>query len=196
MSEVSISYNPAIQTIERADYDKMMRILEACGPDTAVRQIRGIYHDLIQNLGTFGSCAVATALFVAYRNQKGEHWVPMLVEDPEFPADCPLRTHWVAKNLDDDEAPAIDVTVADQEKVMLALGSEIEKKEVLEQLAQPDFLKRLQAGLDRFVDMDGKPYLHNMTAEKLASIYQNLCTQAVRPSRHLRVAPFAVLVKQ
>ena len=193
MRAVQLNFKPAIDKIDPQDHRTMLRVLEACCKETANRQIRDIYESLIDNT-TFGCCVVATALFVAYRNSLGENWTPMLVADPDFPEDHVLSVHWVAKNLSDPAAPAVDITVADQEKITPALGSEAEIEAVQELLGDNDTLRRLQVGLDRFRDDEGSPML-KLTGAQLMSVYTKLLTQPMRPRHNLSVIPLAMFTK-
>lgn len=193
MRAVQLHFKPALDTMDPQDHRNMLRVLHACCKDTANRQIQDIYDSLVDNT-TFGCCVVATALFVAYRNRLGENWTPMLVADQDFPEDHPLAVHWVAKDLNSPASPAVDITVADQEKMTPALGSEAETEAVTELFNDKDTLRRLQVGLDRFVDDDGLPLL-DMTASELMRVYTNLTSQPARPRHELHVIPLAMYDK-
>lgn len=204
MSNVQLYFSPALESMGAEELGMFKQILTSCGPETAVPSIREIYHDLIANLGTFGSCMVATALFVAHLNKRAKEtgamdqdWCAMLVRDPEFGEDNPLGTHWLAFNKARPDLPAVDVTVADQEKEMLTLGSAAENEAVNDMFKDTLFLKRLQAGLDRFVDpKTDAPFLPGVMAKDLLQeVYGGLLAQAARPSMRLRVVPFAMLKK-
>jgi len=118
----------------------------------------------------------------------------MLVADADFAEGEVLAVHWVAKDMDDPDASAVDITVADQEKITPALGSVAEVEAVRELASDDDTLRRLQVGLDRFVDENGFPML-KMTAKDLMGVYMNLLQQPMRPRHDLRVIPLAMFSK-
>jgi hypothetical protein len=179
---------PSLGVISREDYKAFLGVLNAMGPETAHPDIQPIYNDLIKTLPTFGSCVVATGLFIADRNRGGENWWPVLVRDEEFQEEHPLAHHWVVTNGE----IYIDLTVADQEKELVAVGSEEEKKLVRSYETDDHSLERLQAGLSKFRDEKGRAL--GMTGQELYEmVYKPLLSQAVRPSRKIRVVPIAQL---
>lgn len=196
MSEHELYFPPAMEAMDREDYFLHRQISEACDEDTAIPGVRPMRDILVENLRTFANCRLATALWVAYKRQFGENWVPMLVEDTEFhDPEHPLRTHWLAKNLDEADARAIDLTVADNDKTLNALGSEAEIAAVNKYRGDAVFLRQLHIGLSRFRDTDGTLLLPHTTAEELLQIYLDLAQQEPRLPHPLRIRPSPILGK-
>ena len=188
MTAYTLNFGPAAGALNREDEELFHRVLNACSLATTHPAIREDYPYLVENLRTFGSCTVATALFIQARKQKGENWFPLLVEDTEFPEDHVLRTHWVASNGHD----ILDVTVGDKEKTVRALGTEAEKVEINKYLNSSDFLKRLEAGLRDYRDEDGKP-LSVTASALLKSVYQDgVLSKPANLPRNVRVVPMAI----
>lgn len=183
--------NAPVDQISPEDFRTFLRILDAVGYDTADPGVREFYGERIETLATFGSCTVVVALFIAERNQKGENWRPLLVRDSEFPEDHPLALHWVATN----GKINVDLTVADQEKDLIAVGSDLEKILVNGHKAEGSSApKKFQAGLDKYRDEKGKPL--GLTVEELHDrTYAPLLLQAARPSHTVRVIPIAQFKK-
>ncbi len=187
MSAYVLNYRPAAGALNPEDEKLFDRVLNACGLTTTHPNIRENYPNLVENLRTFGSCTVATALFIAARKQRGEEWFPVLVEDAEFPSGHILRTHWVASNGRDH----IDITVGDKEKIVRALGSAAEKLEVKSYLNGGDLLQRLEAGLRDYRGENGNQL--DMTARDLFErVYRDgVFSRPESQPRPVRVVPIA-----
>jgi hypothetical protein len=184
-----LNQEAAVEALSDIDMSTFEAALNACGPDTAHPAIKDIHASLVKNLGTFGSCVVATALFIAAMRQKGEKWVARLVKDPEFLEGHVLRNHWVAMK----DGIALDVTVGDSEKKLRTRGREAEMKEVNGQLKDGKLLERMDAGLRNFRDENG-PLLKGVTAADLIrTVYQEVILSNPVKAQTVRVVPMATL---